>query len=217
MSDKPQIEIPEDAEFVQFGDLLKELPQAVADVLLAAHDPLLADMDRPRVIRHWRTALKQAAEAGELKGSMLSATALSGWMMSEEVNLDSIRSFLEARGFEVVVRRPDGTDPIGSTPEAGGFEVVVSPPDGPGEAQSRIVQIRRDDLSAVTNMARARAADPSDTSSVWQALMSLAQDKVPPLIGFSDGEVKYTSSDGDIKALSKDALRKRLRRAKDGR
>jgi hypothetical protein len=192
MSDKPKIGIPEDAAHVQFGDLLQELPRRVADVLLAAHDPLLAEMGRPRVIREWRTALKQAAESGELKGSMLrSAGALSGWMMSEEVTADSIRSFLEARGFEVVAPRPDV----------------------PGEMQSRVIGgPRRHDLSAVVDLAKVRAADPTDTASVWPELLRLAGEKRPPLMEVVEGSIKYTKSSGVISFYTKDALRKKLRR-----
>ena len=197
MSDKPKIGMQEAAAYVQFGDLLRELPRQVADVLLAAHDPLLAEMDRPRVIRQWRTAIKQAAESGELKGSMLSAGALSGWMLSEEVTADSIRSFLKARGFQVVTTRPEH----------------------PGEMQSRVIQTRRDDLSAVIDQAQARAANPTDTASVWLELRQMEEDKVPPLIGFADGEIKYTGSDGEVNALSKRALAARLdrERKKNGR
>lgn len=193
MSDKPKIGIPEDSAYVQFGDLLRELPRRVAEVLIDSSDSL-AEVVRPVTIKAWRTALIQAAERGELKGSPLVAGALYGGM-GEQVTVDSIRSFLEARGFEVVATRPEH----------------------PGEMQSRVIQTRRDDLSAVINQAQARAADSTRTASVWLELIQMGEDKVPPLIGSADGEIKYTGSDGAIKFYRKDALRKRLRRTKDGR
>ncbi len=193
MTGKPQIAVPEDVAFVQFGNLLKELPKQVASVLIDPADPL-AEVVRPVTIKAWRTALIQAAERGELKGSPLVAGALHGGM-GEQVTADSIRSFLELRGFEVVVGRPEG------------------------EVQSRVVQSRKDDLSAVIAQAQERAADSTDTAGAWLALMQMAEAKVPPLIGIGRGEreIKYTGSDGDTKFLTKDALRKRLRRTKDGR
>jgi hypothetical protein len=193
MSDKPQIGIPDDAAYVRFGNLLKELPRQVASVLIDASDPL-AEVVRPITIKAWHTALIQAAERGELKGSLLVGGILRGGM-GEQVTADSIRSFLELRGFEVVATRPDV----------------------PGEPQSRIVQIRRDDLAAAIDLAKARAADPTDTASVWSELLRLARDTHPPLMEVVEGAIKYTNSDGDIKFLTKDALRKRLRRRKDGR
>jgi hypothetical protein len=195
MSDKPKIGIPEDAAYVRFGDLLQELPRRVAEVLIDASDSL-AEVGRPVTIKAWRTALIEAAERGELKGSMLVAGALHGGM-GERVTSSSIKSFLEARGFEVVMTRPEHR----------------------GEAQSRIKQTRRDDLSAVIADASERAADPTHTASVWLALRQMEEDKVPPLIGFADGEIKYTGSDGEVGALSKRALAARLdrERKKTGR
>jgi len=190
MSGKPQIGIQEDAAYVQFGDLLKELPRQVAGVLIDPNDPL-AEVVRPVTVKAWRTALIEAAGRGELKGSPLVAGVLRGGM-GEGVTVSSIKSFLELRGFEVVATRPDV----------------------PGEMQSRIVQIHRDDLSAAIDVAKARAADPTDTASVWSELLRLAGDKHPPLMEVVDGAVKYQASTGNIELFAKENLRLRLRGAK---
>lgn len=190
MSGKPQIGIQEDAAYVQFGDLLKELPRQVAGVLIDPNDPL-AEVVRPVTVKAWRTALIEAAGRGELKGSPLVAGVLRGGM-GEGVTVSSIKSFLELRGFEVVATRPDV----------------------PGEMQSRIVQIHRDDLSAAIDLAKARAADPTDTASVWSELLRLAGHKHPPLMEVVDGAVKYQASNGNIELFAKENLRLRLRGGK---
>jgi hypothetical protein len=190
MSDKPQIGIPDDAAYVRFGNLLKELPRQVASVLIDASDPL-AEVVRPITIKAWHTALIQAAERGELKGSPLVGGILRGGM-GEQVTADSIRSFLELRGFEVVATRPDV----------------------PGEMQSRVFQTRKDDLSAVIAQAQERAADPADTSSVWAELQRMADERQVPLLGTDERDIRYTASTGDAKFLTKRALAARLDRAR---
>ena len=70
---------------------------------------------------------------------------------------------------------------------------------------------RTNALSAVTSQAVKNAVDPNDWHSVWAELVGMATRQVPPLVGVADDEIKYIVSD-DVKLLSKDAFRKRIRR-----
>lgn len=72
---------------------------------------------------------------------------------------------------------------------------------------------RTNALSAVISQAVKNAVDPNDWQSVWNELTAMATRQVPPLVGVADGEIKYTVS-GDVKFLSKDAFRQRIRRSK---
>jgi hypothetical protein len=70
-------------------------------------------------------------------------------------------------------------------------------------------------LDAVISRAQAKAGDPFDTQQVWAELMRMAQQKDPPapLCGVVDTEgVKYEDQKG-VEFFTKDALRKRLKRA----
>ena len=72
---------------------------------------------------------------------------------------------------------------------------------------------RTNALSAVIGKAVSNAVDPNDWHSVWNGLTAMATKQVPPLVGVADGEIKYIVS-GDVKFLSKDAFRQRIRRSK---
>ncbi len=80
--------------------------------------------------------------------------------------------------------------------------------------------VRVNALTAIINKARAQAADPNDTSSVFAVLVQMATNpkENAPLLGFSadkDEGIKYQDqASGDtIKYLTKDALRRRIKRS----
>ncbi|MDP3251301.1 MAG: hypothetical protein Q8M77_05260 [Hydrogenophaga sp.] len=75
-------------------------------------------------------------------------------------------------------------------------------------------------MSAVIKMAQEKALDRDDWTSVWAALVALAksESKPAPLLGYTEGEgVKYQadSFDEQVAWLTREALRKRIGRARD--
>jgi len=77
------------------------------------------------------------------------------------------------------------------------------------------IQTRKNVLSAVIEMAKARAVDQEDHHSVWAAFVELAASHTPPLVGYADGEVKFNNGDGDIECISKKNFIRRLKRHVD--
>lgn len=92
--------------------------------------------------------------------------------------------------------------------------------DEPKREISRVnrVQTRTNDLAPIIKLAKQNAANPNDTSSVWAAMVDLAErpeaKRPPPLIGVEGGEIRYQGSTGDIKFLTRAALYKRMKRAR---
>ena len=79
------------------------------------------------------------------------------------------------------------------------------------------VRRRADPLAAVIAQAKSTAADSNDWTSVWAALVVIAQrqDRPPPLLGYTEGEgVKYQSDrmDEPVAWLTREAWRGRARR-----
>ncbi len=71
---------------------------------------------------------------------------------------------------------------------------------------------RTDILGPVIEKAIKNAGSPT-TASVYLELRSLALQEEPPFKGFSDkGALSYTSANGEVKLLTKEALHKRLQR-----
>jgi hypothetical protein len=75
---------------------------------------------------------------------------------------------------------------------------------------------REDALTAVIEAAVAQAVDPDNASSVWAALVKLADEpeKYPPLVGTADGKIKIDTEDG-IREFTKKNLRDRLTRRRE--
>lgn len=122
----------------------------------------------------------------------VTAPAFAAWLRAQRLDpAPRVRAWLLASG---------GTEPAPATA-----------PDEPMPA-------RTDALSGVLKMARAQAG-ADDWHSVWAALVRLAQGakRPPPLLGFAEGEIKYEGPDGNVKILTRDALRKRLERAEKQR
>lgn len=66
-------------------------------------------------------------------------------------------------------------------------------------------------MTPVILQAQAQCTNPSDTQEVWGKLARMADDEVPPLLAATPEGLKY-QSDGKSEHLTKDALRKRLKR-----
>lgn len=107
--------------------------------------------------------------------------------------------------------------------EFGLFEPLPEPPPAAQETRTHKTQTRTNDLGAVIMLAKRNAVKPNDTSSVWAALVQLAElpiDKRPaPIIGVEENEgkleIRYQAgSTGEIKFFTRAALADRLRRAR---
>jgi hypothetical protein len=88
---------------------------------------------------------------------------------------------------------------------------IITADDASGRSIYRI-KTRSGPLDGVIQKARELASDPNNYHAVWLELVKIATGPNPlsPIHGYSDGEVKWQSGD-DIKVLSKDALRKRIK------
>ncbi|MEI6195784.1 MAG: hypothetical protein WCS42_15800 [Verrucomicrobiota bacterium] len=77
---------------------------------------------------------------------------------------------------------------------------------------------RADRLAAVIEMARGQAVNPDDWTSVWAALVELAQSpsRPAPLLGYDEDGVKYETYNEakPVAWLKRDAFRQRARRQK---
>lgn len=106
--------------------------------------------------------------------------------------------------------------------EFGLFEPLPELPPAAQETRTHKTQTRTNDLAAIIERAKQNAANPNDTSSVWAALVRLAElptEKRPaPLIGVEENngrlEIRYQANNGDIKYFTRAALADRLRRAR---
>jgi hypothetical protein len=103
-----------------------------------------------------------------------------------------------------------------------GFRIAV---EGLAESQverftppPRKAQTREDALTAVIDMALAKAPDPENPGSVWAVLIKFADEPetYPPLVGNAEGKVKIDTDNG-IREFTKKNLRDRLARRKGKR
>ena len=80
------------------------------------------------------------------------------------------------------------------------------------------IQNRTNDLAEIIKLAKKNAVNPNDTSSVWAAMVALAElpkaQRHYPLIGVEAGEIRYQASTGVIKFFDREALYKRMKRAR---
>lgn len=86
-----------------------------------------------------------------------------------------------------------------------------------GRAFVHEMKRRADPLAAVITKAKSEALDPTDWTSVWAALVALAQrsDRPPPLLGYTEGEgVKYQTDSAETPDgwMTREAWRKRASR-----
>jgi len=81
------------------------------------------------------------------------------------------------------------------------------------DAKPRGRRRRRDMLTPVVEEAQGRCKDPMDWTQVWAQLAHLAEKQHPPLFGSTEEGIQYLH-DGEAQVLSKEALRKRLGRAR---
>lgn len=73
---------------------------------------------------------------------------------------------------------------------------------------------RRDAMSPVIEEAQRRCGKPYDTAAVWAELLVMAEAKVSPMRGCTEDGIQFLK-DGQAATLTRESLRKRLKRAKD--
>lgn len=76
----------------------------------------------------------------------------------------------------------------------------------------KLKRARKDNLTPIIEQAQAGCKNPYDTPEVWNALATLATQKVYPLFGLAQEGIQYKDHEDEADILSKDALRKRLKR-----
>lgn len=90
----------------------------------------------------------------------------------------------------------------------------LQPPRHAPTASARSAQnLRRDTLSPAIEEAQKRTGARYDVAAVWAALGVMAEEKFPPLFGCTEDGIQYLR-DGQPATLSRDAVAKRLQRAK---
>jgi hypothetical protein len=72
--------------------------------------------------------------------------------------------------------------------------------------------MRDDVIGNAINRAMKAVSDPNSSQQVWQKLCEYVDKNEPPFIGFDDSDIKYTDS-GEVKFLSKSAVRRRIKRS----
>lgn len=91
---------------------------------------------------------------------------------------------------------------------------------GPGTVRQSTKGKRAQALDAEIKAAQREATNPADAAAVYAVLQRWAEDKErkAPFIGFVEGEgIKYSKPSGGVAFFTIDALRKRLKRAANGR
>lgn len=73
---------------------------------------------------------------------------------------------------------------------------------------------KRDDLSPVIEAAQERCRNRYDAAEVWNQLLTMADERHPPLQGCAEGEIKYSAS-GEVKFLTRKQLGDRIRRDRE--
>lgn len=144
----------------------------------------------------------------------------------EEAYWNDINAWLERNELRVAFRfaKPDSPAPAREGPSFS--DAHSSDPSSTAEKKRthpqkdvdarRPLSTRGNSLTAIIEMAKSLAVDPSDTHSVWAALIELANwnNRPAPLVGYVDGEGVKWVVDGAVKFLTRRNLADRLRRAK---
>lgn len=84
--------------------------------------------------------------------------------------------------------------------------------DSPVTVKRSTKDTRRDLLTPLVEFAQTACRNPWDAAEVWNHLSEMAQKKTPPLLGQTEDGIQYIK-DTETVYLSRDALKKRLKRA----
>lgn len=126
--------------------------------------------------------------------------------LSGDIATNAAWDLLRALADDIVRAMSGWTEPDGTnTPPSKGS-------DSPAVHTHRL-RTRSNPLTAVIEKAKGKAADPDDYLSVWSVMTEMARsaDRPAPLVGYADGAgVQWRNDDGDVRFLTKDALRKRM-------
>lgn len=90
-------------------------------------------------------------------------------------------------------------------------KAVEQPALPPHSMKNQLIGLRRDILTSVFESAWAHVNFTKEWQPVWVRLCELADEAQPPFVECVDNTIKYKDA-GDIKILSKDAVRGRVRR-----
>lgn len=187
----------------------------------------------PKVVTH-KAVLKEIASTKDYFGPPMSqflqdyqrlrGIAERASVMTAKTGLrprEVLRWAKTSSGFEPpdeLVRAVDRLQPaIPPTPSSTPITAaphVARPADAPVAIRNTTVPMRRDILAPAVEEAQRRCARPLDAAAVWAALVVLADERFPPLIGCTEDGVQY-HRDGEAGIFTRDALSKRLKRARE--
>lgn len=100
-------------------------------------------------------------------------------------------------------------------PSQPGPDTSHSPTDKKRKEAGRTVfstKVRRDTLTPVIEQARKQCSNPLDVAEVWAVLSDMAEKKVPPLFGATEGGLQWRKN-GDVAIFARKALAERIRRS----
>lgn len=90
---------------------------------------------------------------------------------------------------------------------------VVAPSAPPASAHPS-KRTRRDAVTPAIERAQRQCQEPDDVAQVWSYLQEMARKGEPPFIGTTEDGLKWVDANDKAAFLSRDALRRRMRRAR---